>query len=193
MVSSRLAQALSKCKIVRNDAMFRNTRNVSTSILPNVSKQDPSCRVANIGRNQSGLADAVIQIDGSWHKKSMTGGAAWIMKDEHLQKIYGGCLHANGVSALHMEVLGCLHGIKWAITHRFHNVSIYTKSRDLVQLLQGSTPLDITLLWPIQEIKYQALLLNWCCVHRVSRSEIHHAHNAAIACRAGLLSPCSSF
>ncbi|XP_021756175.1 uncharacterized protein LOC110721347 [Chenopodium quinoa] len=146
-------------------------------------------RVANIGRNPIGEADTVMQIAGSWHKRSMTGGAAWIMKDDRLQTIHGSCLQTSGVSALQMDALACLHGIKWAAIHRLHNVSIYTGSHNLVQLLQGSMPLDISLLWTIQEIRCQALQLNWCCVHKVSRSQFRQAQNAAIACRAGLLTP----
>ncbi|KAL2895280.1 hypothetical protein RDABS01_011189 [Bienertia sinuspersici] len=215
MAPFRVTQALSKCKIARNSIMFRMLHNDSSNILSdvpkagilrqtlnqnNATKIDPrtyqapdfhpsGIQEASIGRNQQGSADVVMQTYGSWHKRSMTGGAAWIMQDDHLQVIHGGCLQNYGVSALQMEVLACFHGIEWARVHRFHNVSIYTNSCNLVQLLQGSIPLDIALISKIQEIRYQALLLNWCCVKKVPKSQVRHAFNAAVACRAGVFPP----
>ena len=72
---------------------------------------------ANIGRDLTGSADAVMQIYGSWHKRSMTGGAAWIVKDEKLKSVDGGCLQSYASSSLQMEILACymvLNGLKLA-------------------------------------------------------------------------------
>ncbi|KNA09883.1 hypothetical protein SOVF_149470 [Spinacia oleracea] len=136
MASLRFFQALSKGNIGARDAVFRNMPYDSASILAEASKaviqykdsdvQPTDVRVANIGRNACGEADVVLQIAGSWQKRSLTGGAAWIMKDECLQKIHGSCLQTFGVSALEMDALACLHGVKWAASQRLHNVSIYT-------------------------------------------------------------------
>ncbi|KAL2895297.1 hypothetical protein RDABS01_011206 [Bienertia sinuspersici] len=180
MAPFRVTQALSKCKIARNSRMFRMLHNDSSNILStyqrqefcqtlnqnNATKIDPrtyqapdfhpsGIQEASIGRNQQGSADVVMQTYGSWHKRSMTGGAAWIMQDDHLQVIHGGCLQNYGVSALQMEVLACFHGIEWARVHRFHNVSIYTNS----------------------------------CNLKVPKSQVRHAFNAAVACRAGVFPP----
>ncbi|CAO2835483.1 unnamed protein product [Amaranthus hypochondriacus] len=214
MARLRLTRALSKYGIARNDVLSSNLHRDSATSLVNTSKaamqqqtfihnaanfESRACQVpeihllglqqANIGRDLTGSADAVMQIYGSWHKRSMTGGAAWILKDEKLKSVDGGCLQSYASSSLQMEILACLHGIKWAKARQIRNVSIYTNSLNLLQLLQGSIPLDIGLFWPIQEIKYQAVLLNWCCVHKVSKYKTHHARNASIACRAGLLTP----
>ncbi|KAL2905129.1 60S ribosomal protein L18a [Bienertia sinuspersici] len=122
-----------------------------------------------------------MQTYGLWHKTSMIGGAAMIMKDNHLLVIHGGCMQAYEVSALHMEVFACLQCIEWARVHYFHNANIYTNSCNLVQLLQGSIPLDIASISKIQEITYQALLFNWCCVKKVPMSKVRHAFNAVVA------------
>lgn len=207
MASSRLSKAMPKFWMTnRHCGSFSTLGNASKEgiqgklLAHNVTKFNSSVhqvpcahlfgfQEANIGRNVTGRADVVMQIDGAWHKRSMMGGAAWIVKDDKLKAISGGCLQSYAASSLQMQVLACLNGMKWARTRQMRNVSIYTESLDLVKILQGSIPLDISLVPTIQEIKYKAVLFDWCCVKKVPRSRIRHARNAAIACRGGLLTP----
>ncbi|XP_021865192.2 uncharacterized protein [Spinacia oleracea] len=146
-------------------------------------------RVILVGAEDHGPITTIV-IDGSWHKNTRNAGMGWCLDNQYTpsDRILGGAQFGYADSALQTEVTACLLSLRWAAEAGIGRVTIFSDSQRLVDLLRSDDVTDIQLIWTLAEIRRIAKNFNWCCVNKVDRKRVQHAHDLATATSTLLLS-----
>ncbi|XP_021866146.1 uncharacterized protein [Spinacia oleracea] len=164
----------------RNNRIFRNENGHARLVLQNVdrildtSKLYKSCIPIAPKENQEGevppgfnlvqlgilkdkLSNSVLQVDGSWEKKTGKSGGGWVYKfhdDTHFQPGGGfyGCAH----SAIQVETETCLRAMQWVKQQEKSEIFIMIDSSVLISALRNAVNADVRISWMIRRIKQLA-------------------------------------
>ncbi|XP_021863640.1 uncharacterized protein [Spinacia oleracea] len=135
--------------VTRNERVFRNKGGHARSVLfqaeeamkslqnfkqnPQLpdEKKDPDIppgfNFVNLGENTHIFTNFVLQVDGSWDKKTKRAGWGWAYKqgndnnnnNNHYRD--GGGEYGYTSTALHAETKACLHGLQWVKEQEIRN------------------------------------------------------------------------
>ncbi|XP_056697710.1 uncharacterized protein [Spinacia oleracea] len=138
------------------------------------------CRIIISNTGAEGAIDMIL-VDGSWHNHTRNAGMGWYLEgqQENVHRILGGAASGTTFSALHLESLACLYGLRWAVHASFHKVTILIDSQSLVEMVIKEELIDVHLLWTVPEIKMVGKTFQWCSIQKVDRCRVQRAHDIA--------------
>ncbi|XP_056698590.1 uncharacterized protein [Spinacia oleracea] len=145
--------------------------------------EPPGFNMVHIGQEKVFHNEFILQVDGSWDKK--TGKAGWgmtVSSNYELEEVAGH--YGRAVSSDHAEAKACLLGLTWASEKRIERLRIDTDSSALVSNLRATKMVDIAIMGIIAEIKAVGSTFRQCTILKVPRVEVTKAHNVATRCRA---------
>ena len=164
-------------KFTLQGAQATSSRNLRDAIHP------PGFSSVNLGGSYASGPPIVIQTDGSWDAESGHGGAGWVPFIQPTQGDYKFGVFMFASSAIHTEAAACLHALRWAGSNSLFNVVIFTDSARLVDFAEFRTTPDISIQHMLNDIWEAASSLHWCCLVKVTRSQVQQAHEIANQCR----------
>ncbi|XP_021863436.1 uncharacterized protein [Spinacia oleracea] len=147
----------------------------------------PGFLLVSLGRNKDFFPNFVLQVDGSWAKKTKKVGWGWAYKDgTEDNNCYrdGGGSYGRTSTAFQAEVKACLHAMQWAKEQNINEVMLLTDSNNLVMNLKlNKDGIVVQTIWDINEIKRLAATFNTCIILKADRDRVGSAHNIANKCR----------
>ncbi|KNA13656.1 hypothetical protein SOVF_114640, partial [Spinacia oleracea] len=147
-------------------------------------QEPPGYNMVHIGREKVFHNNFVVQVDGSWDRKS--GKAGWGMTVS-TNGITGDEVatgqHGRAVSSDHAEAKACLLALTWASNRQISQIRINTDSTALVSYLRMGKVSDISIIGTIGDIKALGSTFRQCTILKVPRDEVHNAHMVANRCR----------
>ncbi|XP_056695782.1 uncharacterized protein [Spinacia oleracea] len=193
--------------VTRNERVFRNeSKHVRAVLLTmdrmlGMAKHFKECTLATgksmmnickplgfdlvqLGAVRNQVADFILQIDGSWEKKTRKSGGGWAFK-EHSNARYregGGC-YGSALSATQVETEVCLKAMEWAEKQGKREILVITDSSVLVSTLDNIEIADISMFWMVSRIRRLATTFNICSFLKVDRGQVQEAHEIANKCR----------
>ncbi|XP_056689042.1 uncharacterized protein [Spinacia oleracea] len=144
----------------------------------------PGFDLVQLGTFTDRFSNSILQVDGSWEKKTGQSGGGWVYKfhnDAPFQP--GGGFYGCANSAIQVETETCLKAMQWVKQQKRSEIFIMTDSSVLVSTLRNAMTVDVTISWMIRKIKQLALSFHICTIIKVERKDIHQAHEIAQKCR----------
>lgn len=154
---------------------------------PSRNPRDPTTplgfNLVHIGQQSWGESPITIQIHAAWDKYKLSTGFAWVLYSAFVinQREYGGFSYAS--SAVAAEAMACRKALSWARQVGCTNLTIFTTSCQLLQILRSRDYGEISIKWTIEAIKNLALSFTMFQVVRVSNAQIAEAQQLALWCR----------
>ncbi|XP_021843644.2 uncharacterized protein [Spinacia oleracea] len=148
------------------------------------AREPPGFNMVHIGQAKDFCNAFVLQVDGSWDKK--TGRAGWgvaVSTESQSESAEKAGQHGMAVSSDHAEAKACLLGLNWASQRQINRLRINTDSAALVSNLRLGRVVDITIMGIVEEIRNLGSTFQQCTILKVPRRNVTIAHNVATRCR----------
>ncbi|KNA15232.1 hypothetical protein SOVF_100060 [Spinacia oleracea] len=149
-------------------------------------REPPGFLLVQLGSNQNVFANFVLQVDGSWDKKTKRAGWGWAYKDGNMEMVVfqaGGGDYGCTSTALQAETRACLRGLQWAKERNIMEILVFTDSLILVSELKKQSEYIVHVTWEIQEIRKLAATFNVRSILKTDRNKVEMAHVIANKCR----------
>ncbi|XP_021864500.2 uncharacterized protein [Spinacia oleracea] len=164
--------------------IFKKRPCQSEEEVSNLPQIPPGFLLVQLGFSKTSFANFVLQVDGSWDKKTMKSGYGWTYnQQDNSQCQDGGGDYGCTKSAIQAEAQACLQGLKWPKRENIDKIKILTDCATLITCLQSKTSLEIQIHWITEEIKRIAKEFNICTIVKADRTAVLRAHQIANSCR----------
>ncbi|XP_021714859.1 uncharacterized protein LOC110682822 [Chenopodium quinoa] len=161
-----------------------NSTNVVEAINENDPIIPPGFNYIHLGKEKVGFDDFIVEVDGSWDKKSTRAGIGWAVKaNAKGYDMQEGGRHGATSSALHSEARACLEALKWAKAKGYQGILILSDSISLMDNLQDDLGKDVQITWVLKEIRDIGLTFRRCTILKVRRDQVQRSDDVARKCR----------
>ncbi|XP_021749720.1 uncharacterized protein LOC110715447 [Chenopodium quinoa] len=108
----------------------------------------PGFNYVHLGKETDGFDDFIVEVDGSWDKKTTRASIGWAVKSNSQgHELEEGGKHGAASSVLHCEAWACLEAMKWAHAKGKQGILILSDSTSLLDNLQDNLGRDILITW----------------------------------------------
>lgn len=137
---------------------------------------------------EEGEWEVIIALDGAWDKKTLNGGSAWVTRNcETDQEMGRGWVNGYMLSAIQVEALAWVEGLKWAIGKGFRRVRMIADSKELWEGVCMGKRLAVEAKGIVADGLRRSVSLVAGSIIKVPRSSIQEAHILAVNARKRVL------
>lgn len=111
----------------------------------------PGFQMANIGQDIGYVYPLTIQIVGSLDKADNRAGFTFEVCTGNSSLRFRQGFFGYVASSIFKIAMACLRAVTWAADNQYKQLKILTDSEELIQLLTSDRPLDIHVIWTVQQ------------------------------------------
>ncbi|XP_021716828.1 uncharacterized protein LOC110684696 [Chenopodium quinoa] len=147
----------------------------------------PGFNHVQLGKENGGFDDFVMETDGSWDKNTTREGIGWAVKVNNKgYALEEGDKHGVVASVIHCEAWACPEAMKWARAKGRQGILIFSDSASLLNNLQDTKRRKVSITWIIKELRKIGTVFQRCTILKVPREQVQRANDIARQCRVNL-------
>ncbi|XP_021743467.1 uncharacterized protein LOC110709556 [Chenopodium quinoa] len=181
LVNEAIQRAMEDHETFKHQTRLTNVGDLSGKNDPTLL---PGFNCVQLGKEDKGFDDFMVEADGSWDRKTTRSGIGCAVKPNHhgfaLDK---GGKHGAAVSVIQCEAWACLEAMKWARAKGRIGILLFTDSAGLLNNLQVHPSKDISIAWLLKEIRGVEATFQRCTILKVQRDQVYQADDIAKICR----------